>query len=117
MHFANQIWQFFLPLYNNDLHLFDGRDLTVLLAPPLFADHQVAETIKIYQTTVDLSSSKPIKAEQETYTFEMDPKDLENAVIFDPATGKTTTDTTKFSDIVKLVMVKSSTSFSLPINK
>lgn len=112
LYFANQIWQIVLPLNSKDLWLLDGRELSLRFAPPLFTEKAFTDTVAIQEIFHDLSSKELVRGMEESYTYEMDPKDLEHAVIFNPVTGTYTHDVSTFSDVVKLVITKSNTSFS-----
>lgn len=113
LHFLNLTYQMVLPFNINDFNLFDGRDISLIYPPPIYAETVATEDMHTSDVPLHLASDLPVKGEIDTYTFEMDKESLDKAVIYDPSTGKTSTDISNFCETTNIILDRSGRSFKL----
>jgi len=105
LHFANFIYQMVIPLHKDDIKLYNGPAVEILWCPPFFGDLDQAKFIPVNPKLLDLQSKEKVKGEEEKIIFFVNQADLDNLVVFNPATGETTMDVTTFGPTERLVLM------------
>jgi hypothetical protein len=104
-YFQNRIIVFPLPFHRQDLPLL-GKDYQFLLPPACFVDEEDRDNAMPIPFVRDMSSAVEIGDEEETIRLSVDPKAMENACVYDPATGKIEPGSRSFGQAKYLVLVK-----------
>lgn len=110
----NYIYQIVIPLNKNDFKFYN-TDIEVLYSPPMFANQEIAETIKISEQPLNMSSVDVIKGEEQIFSLEYDREQYKNLVAYNPVTKKLSEVEYNKTDIVKIVFGNSNIKF--PINE
>lgn len=112
-YYANQVYSFPLPFSIQDIRNGCYQNLNSFFPPPLFFEKPPANS-RISIDLLPMGSLEKVKDDREAVTFEFDPKDLENVMAFDPATGESKPHTFDPKDIISLFMVEKGKELRLP---
>lgn len=109
LYYQNLIFQFFLPNYSRDSHMYDRHGACVQFCPPLFR-YAVSDTLHFTSEIVDFSSTVKRSKEIQVMDFNVGIDKDKPFYMYDPKTGEHTLYEHKYpKDIVGFVTVPSGT--------
>lgn len=112
-YYGNQVYSYPLPFSIEDIQRGCYKDLKSYFPPPIFFEEPPANN-RINVEFLPMGSIEKVKDDKEVVTFEFDPKEFENLVVYDPVTGKSTPHVFNPEDIVSLFIVKKGKLLQLP---
>lgn len=113
IYFGNLIYQIFLPLHRKDLHLYNGKTLTLYWCPPLYPDLDFIKNTNILSCNFDMNGTTIIKGEKEILNYEIPNDAKENSILYNLNTGEVTKDLSQFLGVKKIYLVKNGAIFKL----